>query len=205
MSFTSLLPSNGNIKTGEEIHDLILFCNDIHLLSIKENIISGLKVKLDKNNLENQLIPITNKGLYFLPDIDSNGRYMTGIVSKNYESAKNFQHSGPKCCFTNSDDTKDPVSIVGKSLTSNDLRLFIHYKYINLSLVPWNPCSYTCNESILIANKIENLMRLIDNHKTNQLIEILSLPAEWSLVNGQIEITTKKFNFLHLRFTTPIL
>jgi hypothetical protein len=194
MFFTALLPSNGNLEIGEEIRKLILFCNDIHLLTIKENIISGLKIKLDKNSLESQLTPITDEGLYFLPDVDSGGRYMTGVVAKNHESAKTFQFSGPVCCSSKHGlNIVDPVSIIGKPLTSNDPRLFIHYKYINLSLVSWNPHSYICEDSILIADKIEDLMRSENEQKTNQLMEILFLPATWSLTNGQVEVTTKKF------------
>jgi hypothetical protein len=186
-SFVSLLPSNGNIEIGNEIRELAKFCKQIELLSIKEGIISGLRTQLDKNNLEAELLPITDNDLCFLPSEDSKGRYLSGVVSKSLESARNFTSSGPECCCQKN---SDPIPDTNKI---NNPRLYVHYRYMDLKIIPWIPCSYNCEHSIKIVNKIEKLMRSIDEQNTDALLTILSLPATWSLVNGQVEVITPKF------------
>jgi hypothetical protein len=107
----------------------------------------------------------------------------------------------PSCCthFFNENfkNNKDPIFQVAANSdpTTNNHSYnivnpikenAIHLKYFGFRVVPWIPCSYHCAESQKFAKQWIDLMCEIDYDTTKKILNILSTPGEFSLVNGQM-------------------
>ena len=189
--FMSLLPSNGNVGIRQEIVGLERFCRHIEILSVKENIIDLVNIFAD----EKLLNLVAEHNLCFFPQDTIHGGHIHGVVVRNKKDLNKSIY--PKCCnkyYSGKDFSLiDPVSVIPSNKDLNDPRLYIHYRYTGLRFIHWYPCSYNCEESLKVVNKIEALMRSVDEQKTDSLLNLLSSPATWSLTNAQVEVIQEKF------------
>jgi len=96
----------------------------------------------------------------------------------------------PPCCselFNRKFKNKDPIfDIATGNLINIPKENAIHLRYFGFRVIPWIPCSYYCDESVAYAKRWIDLMYDLDSDTTKKLLEILSIPGEFSLVNGQV-------------------
>jgi len=83
-----------------------------------------------------------------------------------------------------------------------DPRLLTTMRYSDIRVLPYFACSFRCPKSIDLANEVERLIRRRSSEVADRLLKALSLPHEWSMVNGIIEVKTDMFRIVAGGFTT---
>jgi len=74
-----------------------------------------------------------------------------------------------------------------------DPRLYVHFRYFGVRIIPWFPCSFNCEASIELAEKWSALMYDIDPETTEALLGILPMESKWDLLNSQIVVNHPYF------------
>ena len=108
----------------------------------------------------------------------------------------------PKCCRTFFKkvwpSSVDPIwEAVGSKKNSVETRIHPYcnqtLRYFGFRITPHLPCSVTCRETILMGSKWFQIMQGLDKEAAYWLKELLSLPSEWSCLNGIAIVKTPLF------------
>jgi len=115
----------------------------------------------------------------------------------------------PECCRSSFDEfwkkSYDPIYEMAENtpgcevdgnkitITGGNPRLYSHLRYFGLRIIPWFPCSYECEESIELSDKWLSVMRDINSELTDKVLELMSMPSSWDLLNAQIVVSHPHF------------
>jgi hypothetical protein len=130
-----------------------------------------------------------------------------GVLTKNVEYAKKFKEAFfkgdhytqgkllgyPECCINSFIDGWnqgyfDLIPYIALKGTEIDPRLNVMLRYIGVRIIPFFPCSFTCNQAIKFADYVIEIIDEINYDLRKSILEMLSLPLTWSQVNGIIEV-----------------
>jgi len=134
-----------------------------------------------------------------------------GVISRNIRSARAFREAHkrsdhdrigfllgyPECCrsfflATFPGGELDPIWMAGSGGLRPELNQFL--RYFGPRIIPFFPCSYSCEEALGVAEIFLNIMREIDRRNADLILDLLSMPAYWSMNKSIIQVT-------HLLFT----
>jgi hypothetical protein len=134
-----------------------------------------------------------------------------GINSGGFCDHKNIaKYLGyPECCAeTFTEDFKtdfDPVypsALRTEHITNCDGDIVInnfdpflqtHLRYFGLKIIPWFPCSYTCEESSKRAKQWFSVIESLDENLSKQLKELIEKPSSWDLNLAQVVVKHPDF------------
>jgi len=88
------------------------------------------------------------------------------------------------------DTEKDDKGIIVKTYypeLRNDLR------YAGVRIIPWFPCSFDCEESKKKSKVWLDMMYSLNEKLTEEILDLLSKPSTWSLLNSQIRVIHPDF------------
>lgn len=71
--------------------------------------------------------------------------------------------------------------------------LRVDLRYFGVRIIPWFPCSFECEESIKRSKVWLDMMYSLDTELTEEILDLLSKPSSWSLLNSQIKVTHPDF------------
>jgi len=86
----------------------------------------------------------------------------------------------------------DPVHLVDSS-KGQDPMLCISLRYFGLKIIPFFPCSFNCPKAKQFAEQWYKLMLEKDPFTAKGILELLTMPHKWSMVNAIIEVVTPLF------------
>ena len=103
----------------------------------------------------------------------------------------------PKCCReffckTFPRGELDPVHLVDSS-KGQDPMLCVSLRYFGLRIIPFFPCSFNCSKAKQFAEQWYKLMLEKDPFTAKGILELLTMPHKWSMVNAIIEVVTPLF------------
>ncbi|TSA56113.1 DUF483 domain-containing protein [bacterium] len=88
------------------------------------------------------------------------------------------------------------------TITSGNPRLYSHLRYFGLRVIPWFPCSYECEESIELSGRWLSVMRDINPELTDKVLELMSMPSSWDLLNAQVLVKHPLFRGIATSYYT---
>jgi len=75
-------------------------------------------------------------------------------------------------------------------------------RYTSLRIATWFPHSYTCKDSIQVADKWFKLMKELDDETADWILDQLSQPMKWSLLYGVVEVDTPTLRIVAASYFT---
>ncbi|MBA7595642.1 hypothetical protein ES703_02607 [subsurface metagenome] len=135
-----------------------------------------------------------------------------GVIARSLEDAKLFAEAHrtrpsdhrtigkllgyPDCCIDFFIETfpkgiLDPVAEIKHDGENPMLNQML--RYFGPRIAPHFPCSFTCPEAEKFAESIYEIMLDLDSDLSQRVLDILSMPAVWSLYKSIIQVTTPLF------------
>ena len=183
---------------------------------IPENLMSDLEFFAKSGYV---FLPITKSRMYegfshrHIPPKHGEPYFIYGVLAKNLDDAKMFKDCSqgkvdhetigrllgyPKCCidfFTNvwGNGVIDPI------FEAYGAEAHIHpfcnqaLRYFGLRITPHLCCSANCQKTIKMGKKWISIMRKLDAEGANAAFQLLSMPFEWSCLNGAAIVDTALF------------
>jgi hypothetical protein len=135
-----------------------------------------------------------------------------GVVAQDLDTAEEFVeafksrddkkigklHGYPDCCvdtyskrlsydpiYEMTKETSDFDTINDRIMEYNPL-LLQHLRYWGPKIVPWFPCNLKCKKSESLAEEWLDRLLKVDRTLTTNILDILKMPTEWSLLNCQV-------------------
>ncbi len=149
--------------------------------------------------------------------------FVYGVVAQNLETAQKFCDASkvgdhvtqgellgyPKCCseafqknwangvldpcFEAAINTNYSVRYQNKVLVEGDGLTNVMLRYFGVKVIPFFPCSYTCEEALKVADVWFDLMKSMDSDVAAVALDLLNQPLTWSLYKQIIYISTTRF------------
>jgi len=128
-----------------------------------------------------------------------------GVVAKNYHDAKKFAeaHEGmtdhktigrllgyPDCCieFFSKHFSSGMLDLIPVIEGEQVAELNVMIRYFGPRAIPFFPCSWNCKEAKKFADRFLEIMRERDERTVELMLELLSMPARWSMNKAVIQV-----------------
>jgi hypothetical protein len=150
-------------------------------------------------------------------------KFLNALEKQDFETLSQLTNI-PKCCIKfNIDNIKysdDLIWFQAKNSLNSDLKKkeaifegkidkhFIRLKYgteeykiystfekLGIGILNYRPCSFSCKESLIVANDYINNAKQ-DNVDVDNILDILKLPFEWDCLKGIANINTPVFKLV---------
>jgi len=147
-------------------------------------------------------------------DLDTATRFKNAHVGKNTDHKSIGEMLGyPECCRTSFElNFKKSFDLVYESaratpggietdthieLNTYNPLLRVDLRYAGIRVIPFFPCSYTCQEAASLSKIWVDTMYSIDPDMTDDIIRFLEKsPSRWSNLNGQVHVVHPDFEIM---------